>query len=86
MMEEQGIVGPGEGSRPRQVLVGSVEQVFGSGETEPVDVPQGDVYDEKPPAVLDEMRNSVREIEKNENHPWHKLLNDLTHDAFKPLF
>lgn len=31
-MEEQGIIGPADGSRPREVLVGSVEAVFGGGE------------------------------------------------------
>jgi S-DNA-T family DNA segregation ATPase FtsK/SpoIIIE len=30
-MEEQGIVGPADGSRPREVLVSSMEQVFGGG-------------------------------------------------------
>ena len=47
---------------------------------------QGDVYDEQPPAVLDEMRNAVREIENNPKHPWNKLLNDMTANAFAPLF
>lgn len=47
---------------------------------------QGDVYDEKPPEVLDEMRRSVKEIESNPNHQWHKLLNDMTSNAFNPLF
>jgi FADH2 O2-dependent halogenase len=47
---------------------------------------QGDVYDEQPPAVLDEMRRSVKEIENNPNHQWHKLLNDMTAKAFAPLF
>lgn len=32
-MEEQGIVGPADGSRPREVLVTSMDDVFGSGET-----------------------------------------------------
>ena len=45
-MEEQGIVGPPDGSRPRDVLVSSVEQVFGGGvETVGDEV---DVYDEIP--------------------------------------
>jgi S-DNA-T family DNA segregation ATPase FtsK/SpoIIIE len=29
-MEEQGIIGPADGARPRDVLVGSVDEVFGS--------------------------------------------------------
>ncbi len=42
-MEEQGIVGPADGSRPREVLVGSMDEVFGgaAGSDE-----GGDVYDE----------------------------------------
>ena len=47
MMEEQGIVGPAEGSRPRQVLVGSVEQVFGISEA--ASDTGGGVYDENFP-------------------------------------
>jgi S-DNA-T family DNA segregation ATPase FtsK/SpoIIIE len=47
MMEEQGIVGPAEGSRPRPVLISSVDQVFGSSE-EPTENTQGDVYDDMP--------------------------------------
>ena len=47
MMEEQGIVGPAEGSRPRQVLVGSVEQVFGISEA--ASDTGGDIYDENFP-------------------------------------
>ncbi|MEM6997664.1 MAG: DNA translocase FtsK 4TM domain-containing protein [Patescibacteria group bacterium] len=34
-MEEQGIIGPADGSRPREVLVGSLEDVFGGGDAEP---------------------------------------------------
>ena len=30
-MEEQGIVGPADGARPREVLVSSLDQVFGGG-------------------------------------------------------
>ncbi len=33
-MEEQGIVGPADGSRPREVLVSSLEQVFGGADDE----------------------------------------------------
>lgn len=42
-MEEQGIVGPADGSRPRDVLVGSMDEVFGGGGS-----PDGDVYDDMP--------------------------------------
>ena len=31
-MEEQGIVGPADGSRPREVLIRSMEEAFGGGE------------------------------------------------------
>ncbi len=41
-MEEQGIVGPADGSRPREVLVSSVDAVFGGDSHEP------DVYDDMP--------------------------------------
>jgi FADH2 O2-dependent halogenase len=47
---------------------------------------QGDVYDEEEPAVLRKMREIVSRVERNEKHPWHKLLNDLTNDAFKPAY
>lgn len=43
-MEEQGIVGPADGARPRDVLVNSMEDVFGGGSAEP----DGDVYDDMP--------------------------------------
>lgn len=45
---------------------------------------QGDVYDEDEPAVLRKMREKVEEVEKNVNHPWHKLLGDLTSNNFRP--
>jgi 1H-pyrrole-2-carbonyl-[peptidyl-carrier protein] chlorinase len=45
---------------------------------------QGDVYDEEQPPVLDKMRQMVSEVEQNEKHVWHELLNDLTVDAFRP--
>ncbi len=47
---------------------------------------QGDVYDEAQPPVLDKMRKMVSEVEKNEKHPWHELLGDLTADSFRPQF
>jgi flavin-dependent dehydrogenase len=47
---------------------------------------QGDVYEEKEPEVLVRMRDIVSEVENNPKHIWHKRLNDLTNDAFKPVF
>jgi flavin-dependent dehydrogenase len=47
---------------------------------------QGDVYDSDEPEVLTKMRKMVATVEENPQHPWHKLLNDLTHDAFRPTF
>jgi FADH2 O2-dependent halogenase len=47
---------------------------------------QGDVYDEDEPPVLTKMRNIVNEVETNPRHVWHKLLGDLTANAFKPTF
>ncbi|HET6924890.1 MAG TPA: DNA translocase FtsK 4TM domain-containing protein [Candidatus Saccharimonadales bacterium] len=38
-MEEQGIIGAADGSRPREVLVSSLDQVFGGGEAAPSDEP-----------------------------------------------
>lgn len=48
-MEEQGIIGQADGSRPREVLVSSLSQVFGSGDGDAADTPAGseaiqDVY------------------------------------------
>ena len=45
---------------------------------------QGDMYDEERPKVLTEMARVVNDVEKRPGHPWHKLLNDLTSDAFRP--
>ncbi len=42
-MEEQGIVGPADGARPREVLISSADEVFGDGSN-----PDGDVYDDMP--------------------------------------
>jgi FADH2 O2-dependent halogenase len=47
---------------------------------------QGDVYDAEEPEVLKQMRNMVLDVENDRTHPWHKLLNDMTAEAFKPLF
>ena len=45
---------------------------------------QGDVYDEDEPPVLKRMREAVSEVEHDDNHVWHALLNDLTNKAFQP--
>src|SRR5438270_8490945 len=45
---------------------------------------QGDVYDEDAPEVLTKMKAMVSKVEQNEKHPWHKLLGNLTSDAFRP--
>lgn len=47
---------------------------------------QGDVYDEEEPKVIAEMQRKVLEVEQNDKHPWHGLLNEMTADTFKPLF
>jgi S-DNA-T family DNA segregation ATPase FtsK/SpoIIIE len=50
MMEEQGIVGPAEGSRPREVLVQDISQVMGTEDAPAAEVPADDaVYDENFP-------------------------------------
>ena len=46
-MEEQGIIGQADGSRPREVLVSSIDEVFGGGATT-IAVADGDVYDDMP--------------------------------------
>ena len=47
---------------------------------------QGDVYDEDEPEVLGRMKEIVTKVERNERHVWHKLLGDLTANAFAPSF
>ncbi len=47
---------------------------------------QGDLYDTDSPPVLAEMRRIVSDVESRPNHPWHKLLGDLTNEAFRPTF
>lgn len=44
---------------------------------------QGDVYDDAAPPVLEKMKKMVSEVEQNPKHPWHKMLGDMTVDAFK---
>ena len=44
-MEEQGIISPADGSRPRDVLVSSMDEVFGAGGVASTD---GNVYDDMP--------------------------------------
>lgn len=43
---------------------------------------QGDVYEEKEPAVLTRMRDIVSAVERNPKHLWHNLLGDVTANAF----
>ncbi len=45
-MEEQGIIGPADGSRPREVLVSSVDEVFGEHESSQPEPAEPDVYDD----------------------------------------
>jgi 1H-pyrrole-2-carbonyl-[peptidyl-carrier protein] chlorinase len=47
---------------------------------------QGDLYDVDQPEVLRKMKDIVSDVEKRPNHPWHKLLGDLTNDAFSPTY
>ncbi len=52
-MEEQGIIGAADGSRPREVLVSTVDEVFGGHQAgEPV-AETADVYDEVPDEELE---------------------------------
>ncbi len=46
----------------------------------------GDVYEEEEPAVLAKMRETVLEVEKNPDHIWHGLLNEVRSDAFGENF
>jgi FADH2 O2-dependent halogenase len=47
---------------------------------------QGDVYEEAEPEVLVRMREIVSAVENNPRHVFHKLLGDLTANAFTPTF
>lgn len=53
-MEEQGIVGPADGSRPREVLISSIDEAFGGSGTPE----QADVYDDMPDEP--EMENDAK--------------------------
>lgn len=46
----------------------------------------GDVWEGQKPAVLERMRKVVEQVEKDENHIWHKMLGDLTANVYKPQF
>lgn len=54
-MEEQGIVGPADGARPRDVLVKSMDEVFGGGTSD------GDVYDDPLSSGRDEPSESPQD-------------------------
>ncbi|MGH9431207.1 MAG: NAD(P)/FAD-dependent oxidoreductase [Terriglobia bacterium] len=47
---------------------------------------QGDIYDVDSPEVLEVMRKTVSDVERRQNHPWHKLLGELTTEASRPMF
>ena len=47
---------------------------------------QGDVYDEDDPKVLRMMKDIVSQVEQNEKHIWHGYLDELTSNAFSPVF
>jgi FADH2 O2-dependent halogenase len=42
---------------------------------------QGDVYDETPPKVIEQMQRKVAEVEQNPDHMWHHLLSDVAVQA-----
>lgn len=48
MMEERGIIGPADGAKPRQVLVGSMDEVMGDAQPVAAGGESGDVYDDMP--------------------------------------
>jgi S-DNA-T family DNA segregation ATPase FtsK/SpoIIIE len=41
-MEERGVIGPADGARPREVLVRSLDEVFGSDDDGPTQIPVSD--------------------------------------------
>jgi len=47
---------------------------------------QGDMYEPERPRVLDEMQKIVSQVEQRTSHPWHKLLNNLTNEAFRASY
>jgi S-DNA-T family DNA segregation ATPase FtsK/SpoIIIE len=48
-MEEQGIIGPADGSRPREVLVSSLDEVFGGGQATAPATDEDGFGDSQPP-------------------------------------
>ncbi|MBA3757852.1 DNA translocase FtsK [Candidatus Saccharibacteria bacterium] len=48
MMEEQGIIGPADGAKPRQVLVRDISEVMGDDESAVKPAESDDVYDDMP--------------------------------------
>jgi FADH2 O2-dependent halogenase len=46
---------------------------------------QGDVYDVEQPEVLKLMQQKVREVEQTPSHMWHRVLGDLTANAFSSV-
>jgi FADH2 O2-dependent halogenase len=47
---------------------------------------QGDLYEEETPSVLKIMKETVSDVERRPNHPWHALLGDLTVESSRATF
>ena len=47
---------------------------------------QGDLYEEETPKVLKIMKETVADVERRPNHPWHALLGDLTVESPRATF
>jgi S-DNA-T family DNA segregation ATPase FtsK/SpoIIIE len=61
-MEEQGIIGPAEGSKPRKVLVSSIDEVFGSDEAVEAPLEQTSTMQPQPVEVTTEEPDSLDEV------------------------